>query len=315
MPPQGRDIIDWMLFDLKEGFCNYYATAEIVMLRLLGIPARLAVGYAQGERDAETDAFIVRQRDAHAWPEVYFPRYGWIEFEPTLNQRPLRRPVGDPLDENGSSVDPDSAVSPLDLEALLGFEEGQFDTGLTPEEEAAAAAELSPLAANWGWLATGGFLVLIGGVYTWYRNRVFDPSNPMIPISIRLEERFSRSQYRAPHFLIRMARRAGMPIESRAYEQINRSLRWMGDSPKPCETPAERGHALRTIIPEADATIRDLLKTYHNTIYCSANGASPVSNRVEAVQASRMLRNQTLSAIFRRIFARFQEPAQRKPIV
>jgi hypothetical protein len=112
-----------------------------------------------------------------------------------------------------------------------------------------------------------------------------------------------------------MARRAGMPMEARAYEQINRSLRWMGDPPEPCETPAERGHSLRKIIPEADATIRDLLHSYHQTIYCSANGSSGLENRMEAVRASRALRNQTIGAIFRRIFARFQEPAQRKPLV
>ena len=316
VPPQGRDIIDWLLFDLKEGFCNYYATSEIIMLRSLGIPARLAVGYAQGERDPETGTFVVRQRDAHAWPEVYFPGYGWIEFEPTLNQRPLRRPAGNPLDgasgEGGGSGD--GAVAPLDLEALLGFEEGSLDTGLTPEEEA-AAENISPLASNWGWLAAGGFLIVLGGVYTWYRGRVFDPTNPMTPISVRLEKRFTRSGYATPHFLVRMARRAGLPIEARAYEQINRSLRWMGDPPATCETPAERGRALQVIIPSAGDTILHLLDTYHQTIYCSQNGEPPVSIRVEAVRASRSLRNQTLGAIFKRFFARFQEPAQRKPLV
>src|SRR4030042_5971153 len=49
-PPSNQERIDWFLFDYKEGFCNYYASAEVILLRSLGIPARIAVGFAQGER-------------------------------------------------------------------------------------------------------------------------------------------------------------------------------------------------------------------------------------------------------------------------
>lgn len=314
VPPQSRDIVDWLLFDLKQGFCNYYATAEIVLLRSLGIPARLAVGYAQGELDPQTGQFIVRQRDAHAWPEVYFQGYGWIEFEPTLNQRPLRRLAGVPAEETAGGADGDRAVDTLDREALLGFEEGSLDTGLTPDENV-APEEASPPTSNWGWLATGGLLVLIGGVYTWYRGRLFDPADPLTPVSVRLEQRMHRSGLAAPNFLVRMASRAGLPIEARAYEQINRSLRWMGNPARACETPAERGRTLHTLVPEAGDSILDLLSAYHRTIYFLQNGASPVENRTEAIRASRALRNQTLRAIFNRYFARFQEPERRKPIV
>jgi len=94
--PADQEIIDWFLFDLRQGFCNYYASAEVILLRSLGIPARLAVGYAQGERlQGIPDAYIVRQRDAHAWPEVYFPGIGWVEFEPTVSQPSLVRPLGE----------------------------------------------------------------------------------------------------------------------------------------------------------------------------------------------------------------------------
>lgn len=56
------------------------------MRRSIGIPARLAVGFAQGEPNIQESFYTVRERDAHAWPGVYFPGYGWIEFEPTGNQ-------------------------------------------------------------------------------------------------------------------------------------------------------------------------------------------------------------------------------------
>ena len=90
-PPDGIDAVEWVLFDAREGYCTYYATAMIVMLRHLGIPARLAAGFSQGEYDAESGRFIVREREAHTWVEVYFPEYGWIEFEPTAAEEPLNR--------------------------------------------------------------------------------------------------------------------------------------------------------------------------------------------------------------------------------
>ena len=80
-----------MLFDRQEGYCTYYATAMIVMLRHLGIPARMAAGFSQGDFDAGLGQYVVREEDAHTWVEAYFPGYGWIEFEPTSNEEPLKR--------------------------------------------------------------------------------------------------------------------------------------------------------------------------------------------------------------------------------
>ena len=80
-----------MLFDLKQGYCNYYASAMVVMLRTMGIPARMAAGFAQGTWNHGEQAFVVEERDAHTWVEVYFPGYGWVEFEPTAAQAPLNR--------------------------------------------------------------------------------------------------------------------------------------------------------------------------------------------------------------------------------
>jgi transglutaminase-like putative cysteine protease len=81
-PPAGRDRVDWVLFDGRQGYCDYYASSFVVMARSLGIPARLATGYALGERRAD-GRYLMTARNAHAWPEVYFGGYGWVEFEPT----------------------------------------------------------------------------------------------------------------------------------------------------------------------------------------------------------------------------------------
>jgi hypothetical protein len=90
-PPPGQDPVDWFLFDSRVGFCNYYASAEILLLRSLGIPARMAVGYASGTA-LPGGAYEVHADDAHAWPEVFFPGIGWVEFEPTVSQPALIRP-------------------------------------------------------------------------------------------------------------------------------------------------------------------------------------------------------------------------------
>ncbi|MHB0878243.1 MAG: transglutaminase family protein, partial [Anaerolineae bacterium] len=92
--PATQDVVDYFLFDLQRGYCDYYATAMVVMLRQAGVPARLAIGYARGTYDRDRAAWVVKQSDSHAWVEVYFPRYGWIEFEPTSGQSVYSFPAG-----------------------------------------------------------------------------------------------------------------------------------------------------------------------------------------------------------------------------
>ena len=81
--PGGRDPVDWFLFDAKVGYCEQFATAETLMLRSLGIPARLATGYSTGDYDPVLNQAVVRERDAHAWVEVYFPSRGWVPVDPS----------------------------------------------------------------------------------------------------------------------------------------------------------------------------------------------------------------------------------------
>ncbi len=96
--PQGQDAVDYFLFDAPGGFCSYYASAMAVMLRLQGIPARVVSGYSMGEFDYQVNEYRVRVDNAHAWVEVYFSGYGWVEFEPTATLATFNR--GLPEDEN-----------------------------------------------------------------------------------------------------------------------------------------------------------------------------------------------------------------------
>jgi hypothetical protein len=90
-PPFDQDAADYFLFDLQRGHCEYYATAMVVLARAAGLPARLVIGYASGTYDVDNARYIVTEADAHAWGEVYFPEYGWVEFEPTAGRPPIER--------------------------------------------------------------------------------------------------------------------------------------------------------------------------------------------------------------------------------
>jgi protein-glutamine gamma-glutamyltransferase len=80
LPP---DPLANFLFERKQGHCEYFASAMAVMLRTLRIPARVATGFRGGEFNDVSSQYVVRASEAHAWVEVYFPEYGWVEFDPT----------------------------------------------------------------------------------------------------------------------------------------------------------------------------------------------------------------------------------------
>jgi transglutaminase-like putative cysteine protease len=96
-PPQppNTDSVDQFLFVDKRGVCEHYVSALVVMLRTLGIPARLVSGFGTGTFNPFTNYYEVHANDAHAWAEVYFPNYGWIPFDPTpgWNGDPQTGPV------------------------------------------------------------------------------------------------------------------------------------------------------------------------------------------------------------------------------
>ncbi len=115
-PPAGQDRVDWVLFDGRKGYCDYYASSFVVMARSLGIPARLATGYALGERRGE-GRYLMAASNAHAWPEVYFREYGWVEFEPTGGGGigPIARPQ-EPGRLVGETLTPEQERAARDVE-------------------------------------------------------------------------------------------------------------------------------------------------------------------------------------------------------
>ena len=89
-PPLGRHSADEFLFDLRTGYCEYYASAFAVLMRAAGIPARVVVGYQGGHWQAGGGYLLVRQSDAHAWNEVWIDGSGWVRVDPTASVAPSR---------------------------------------------------------------------------------------------------------------------------------------------------------------------------------------------------------------------------------
>jgi transglutaminase-like putative cysteine protease len=89
------------LFETKQGFCEHFATAAAIMLRCLDVPSRLVTGFSEGTWNYFEHYYLVRQSDAHAWVEVYFPGSGWIPFDPS------------PLDDRKELLDFRSRINQL----------------------------------------------------------------------------------------------------------------------------------------------------------------------------------------------------------
>jgi len=181
-PPKGRDVVDYFLFDLQRGYCDYFASAMVVMARSVGVPARLAVGYAMGRYDSQQGVYVVTEKDAHAWPELYFADYGWIPFEPTSGLGPLER-----VEE--------TAELEFSLVALPSWPERPWWVRMRVE------ARLAWLRWRWWALAGSAGLVMVGVGWRAWRRRLTGLSG---------EERVALSYAR----LRGMASRLGVPVQA-----------------------------------------------------------------------------------------------------
>ena len=214
--PAGRDAVDYFLFDSKKGYFDYHSSAMVVLLRSLGVPSRLSVGYVlQGaDFDAATGQYRVTEASAFAWPEVYFPGYGWLEFNPTPDYAPISRAV-------------DVAVNDAPIPALpsnfLGFGDPnapapRVDAPTSAAQNTGGATErttwiLIALLASFAVLLVGG----AGGAhYAWKRGL------------------------------------AHLDPPARLWGQTVRLASWAGLPPAPGETPYEYASSLSARLPEVE---------------------------------------------------------------
>lgn len=234
-PPAGRDPVDFFLFDLKEDFCEYFASSMVVMLRELGVPARVVEGYTAGTLDPSTGKFVVKELDAHAWVEVYFPLYGWIEFEPTPSQAPIFRVDSEAIgggSPGGGEENPDGSGAidrgERDLLADNAPEEGQgFGSGVV---QAVQNFDPRPLGALMGALL---LLLLLA---------------------------FARFQLRF----------RGQPSVDSAWGKARLLASYAGYPVDPSQTTYEYATMLGEAVPEAKSPIQDIAEARVNDRYTPA---------------------------------------------
>jgi hypothetical protein len=251
-PPEGVEQIDWLLFDYKVGFCNWYASAEVILLRTLGIPSRMAVGYARGTFHASEGYFEVKGEDAHAWPEIYFPGYGWVEFEPTGNQGVLNRPE----DRDPSESESGARTNPYrDLEELLNPSENtpQFDNIDTGNLNLGNQINYAAL-LSWSLL---GIALFSGLIFVWLK---FDPVSRVTALT-RVIAGLERIGIQPPQ-VMRHQYKYDLTPNGKIYSRWSIWVRRLGISLNQFQTPNERAEAFGRKFPTVSTLGWRIVNTY-----------------------------------------------------
>lgn len=230
-PPPNRDAVDYFLFDAKTGYCDYFASAMAVMLRSVGIPARVVSGYATGDRQ-DDGSYLVRDSNSHSWTEVYLPPYGWISFEPSGSWPRFERGSG-----QQSATTPTPRVRPRPVPNAAQSQDRATSTPTptpTPPSRATNLPASRPTAHGVDLQPILPLLYLLGllalcVLVVWF-----------------LWERGLR----------------GLPPAAKAYAKMVRLASWLGFSPFPAETPHEYGHALSGQIPEVRSSVQRIAAEY-----------------------------------------------------
>ena len=256
-PPRNREPLEWFLFDLRAGFCNYYASAEVMMLRSLGVPTRMVVGYAEGTWEPEQASYLVLGKDSHAWPEVYFPNLGWVPFEPTVSQPLSTYPEGSPADavaSSGGQAQPEPTFDPRQYER---------DPGMVEELDREQNRRNSLQSSRTGFAALAGVLIVGSLVVLEMRRR----RTQDLPLPNWLEKVFDERGLRTPGWLRMWARRALRTPMENLFANVSFMLRVWGQRVDPANTPAEQVAILVNIVPGVEDQALALLEEYQRAMY------------------------------------------------
>ncbi|MCJ7513727.1 MAG: transglutaminase domain-containing protein, partial [Anaerolineales bacterium] len=268
-PPETPEPLDWFLFDYQTGFCEWYASAAVILLREAGVPARMAAGYAQGtprqetgnlQELAESDVFYeVYGTDLHTWPEVYFPGYGWIEFEPTGGQPELARAGAEAGAAFGSRLSPPVPTPEAGLEQSMGGEEDLAEEAALPGGVPGLGGLRLALAVL---TAAGGIALLLAA---WLR------ADPVAwTLAVRGVSRgLRRVGVKAPDRLARLAPE-DLTLSAVIYRRWSGWLPRLGLHPSPATTAHERAGQLAARHPALEEASRSLVEAYAGERYGAA---------------------------------------------
>ncbi len=243
LPPTGRDVVDFFLFDSRQGYCDYFSSAMVVLLRSIGVPARVVAGYLPGYWDMNRQAYVVRESDSHSWPEVYFPGYGWIEFEPTAAAPQVRRAetVAEAIQlEQSDATDPAAGSPNVAGNEPQLLEDAEGATSLNPADSAGGAD-------NAAGQSEGGWRL---------------PSLPReVVLGILAALLTAATALRVAGLLWQRHFRGLLPPEA-AYDKVAHVAGWFGSAPQPQQTPFEYAESLARLVPGAAYAIRRISVAY-----------------------------------------------------
>ena len=144
--PSSEAPLDYFINVSHLGYCQHYAGAMALMLRMAGIPARVATGFTPGGYSSRKKAWIVRDTDAHAWVEVWFDQYGWVTIDPTPSATPARSQVASlaaaaapappvtPDRDTGHAGADNGAPNPISVRPELQLGSGDDAAGTTADD-------------------------------------------------------------------------------------------------------------------------------------------------------------------------------------
>lgn len=278
--PTGEDPIEWMLFTQKQAFCNYYATAEVLMLRYLGIPSRWVAGYAQGEYNQETKMYLVRERDSHAWPEVFFSGYGWVEFEPTASQTVIRRPSGLQSDASGSGQqNPDAVMDEGPIRDQSVEEDpnlDRFDTRSSIGSSVWGALRIAAVIGAIAFIPLFALLMLRMGKH-----------NPRHMFPVVIERTLRKRGWKVPGWVREWSGFVELSAMEKAFVQVEWMLNFLRIPIPDGSTPSEQIRRLISALPEGEPQATALLEEYQRDVYSPQPGDIEIAK--SAVQELRKL--------------------------
>jgi hypothetical protein len=235
-PRPGEDGVDYFLFREQQGYCDYYASAMGVMLRSVGIPARVVRGYGQG-MPLDAGVYEVRQNNAHTWVEVYFPGYGWIEFEPTAAEPAIERiaRASDPFEE-------DDGVLPA--------------PGLDGTNPMLGLEDLDPMSQM------QGEMVFTSATP---QSTLLNPRNLLLPIAVL----GVLAMIGTGGWTLLQRRWRGLDTVERFYDQFALFGRALGQRPDPALTPQEYAEQIGEQVPPARSAIQRLAELFSKRRFAS----------------------------------------------
>ncbi len=249
-PPRlDRDPIDEFLFETRRGFCEHYAAAFTLLMRAAGIPSRVVTGYQGGQYNDIGGYLVVRQRDAHAWSEVWLAGRGWTRVDPTAAVSPARIEQGVDVAlalAEGEATDEARGLNHLWRRARFGLDAlGVAWNRWIADFDAGQQASLFAVLGITGWTVLalvlgGGLLAFVLVLVLWLRRQ----DRPADPVQ-RLYREFCR----------RLARR-GLPRE-------------------PSEGPIDYARRIARARPDLAMTARAICTGYARLRYARSETASP----------------------------------------